>query len=107
MKNFVSKNQEWLKMFGTILAVAISTTWFMSSQMTSIKLAMHAMEGRINDKIHDVDSRLGNMIHEVDSRLGNMINTIDKRLTVVETVLILQGAPIRAITQAEAPNEVN
>ena len=98
MKSFLSKNQEWLKIFGSIVVVAVSTTWYMSR-------TIHSMETRLNDKIHDFDSRLGNMIHEVDSRLGNMINSLDKRLTVVETVLIMQGAPIRALTQAEAPLE--
>jgi hypothetical protein len=84
MKNFIEKNKEWLKTFGSLLVVAISTTWFMSHQI-------HTMELRLNEKIGDVDSRL-----------GNMINTLDKRLTVVETVLLMQGAPIKALTQVQA-----
>ena len=74
MKTFVEKNKEWLKIFGSIIVVAVSTTWFMSH-------ALHSMETRLNEKI----------------------SSLDKRLTVVETVLIMQGAPIRALTQIEAP----
>jgi hypothetical protein len=73
MKTFVEKNKELLKMVGSLVVVTVSATWFMSHEM-----------------------------HSLENRLTQRIENIDKRLTVVETVLIMQGAPIRALTQANA-----
>lgn len=94
MRAFILRNKEWLKIVVSIVVVAISTTWFMSNQVSSVKLEMRELASSNKSDMHDMESRL-----------GNMINALDKRLTVVETVLIMQGAPIRALTQAEAPSD--
>lgn len=84
MKGFIEKNAQVLVFLGGLVAVTVSTTWFLSHQIHSVRTDMHEMEVRLNNKIH-----------VVDDRLGNMINALDRRLTVVETVLILQGYPIK------------
>lgn len=77
MKGFVEKNAEVLKMMGAMLVVTASAVWVLSHEM-------QGMENRLNDKI----------------------GSLDKRLTVVETVLILQGYPIKNLatnTDLSAP----
>ena len=44
-------------------------------------------------------------IHQVEQRLVDKINGLDRRLTAVETVLILQGTPLKALSKNEIPSE--
>lgn len=73
------KTKDLLKMLGGVIVVAGSAVWFLTHEM-------HSMETRLSDKIY-----------EVDTRLGNLIGTLDKRVTVIETVLVMQGYPIKHI----------
>jgi hypothetical protein len=66
------KNREFLKMLGGTFAVVVGGVWYLSVHLHSM---LHSMELRLNDKI----------------------SSIDKRLTVVETVLVLQGHPIKGL----------
>lgn len=78
------KTKDLLKMLGSAIVIAGSSVWVLTHQMNSLTKEMHAMESRIVEKIH-----------EVDTRLGNLISALDKRVTVIETVLIMQGYPIK------------
>jgi hypothetical protein len=39
--------------------------------------------------------------HSIHTELENAKHQINKRLTVIETVLLMQGAPIKALTHSE------
>lgn len=89
MKNFLAKNKEVLGTIISILSAGVVATWFITSQIHSI----------VNE-IHSVRHEL----HAVRSELKTDMNSLDKRLTVIETILIMQGAPLKAIVkQEEAP----
>jgi len=42
---------------------------------------------------------------EMNEKFTNAIHDLDKRLTAIETVLIMQGAPIRALAAEEKAKE--
>ena len=77
MATFHEKTKDLLRMLGGAIVIAGSAVWALSHQI-------HSMETRLTDKVH-----------EVDKRLGDLIGTLDKRITVIETVLVMQGYPAK------------
>lgn len=73
MAVFTEKTKDLFKILASTAAIVASGVWFLSHQMHLIRSEMHGMEDRLNEKIA----------------------LIDKRVTVIETVLILQGYPIK------------
>ena len=68
MKSWIDQNKDLLKMWAGTLVVVASAAWGLSHQM-----------------------------HSMEARLSERINGIDKRLVAVETILLMQGHPIRSM----------
>lgn len=65
--------KNWIKEHGEVLAIVgtiVATTW-------TIKNDMHSMDVRLTGQIHD----------------------LDKRLTAIETIMIMQVSPLRALAE--------
>jgi hypothetical protein len=75
MSAVTEKTKDLLKMLGSTIAVVGSAVWFLAHQM-----------------------------HSMETRLVNQINSLDKRITVIETVLIMQGYPIKHVAIQEKTN---
>lgn len=89
MKTLFDSNKEMLKMIGLLVVSCVSTTWILSHQIHTMK--------------HEMYTEIGNVrkdMHAMEGRLTDRINSIDRRLTAVETVLIMQGAPLHAASRA-------
>jgi hypothetical protein len=84
------KNREFLKMLGGTFAVVVSGVWYLS-------VHLHSMSTAFSDELHSMSDEL----HAMELRLSEKISSIDKRLTVVETVLVLQGHPIKGLAAQE------
>jgi hypothetical protein len=69
------KTKDLLKMLGSTIVVVSAGVWVLSHELRSVSDEIHCMEIRLNEKI----------------------DKLDKRVTVIETVLIMQGYPIKNI----------
>lgn len=83
MKNWIKEHFDTLAIVGAI----VTATW-------TIKSDMRAIDIRLVDQIRSVDVRLTEQIHE-----------LDKRLTGIETIMLMQGAPVKALAAAEKIKE--
>jgi len=114
MKNWVKEHTDTLIIVGSLMAGVwtVKTDIHQLDQRLSDKIQnveermsvkIQNVEERLNAKIDALDVRLTAKIDELDTRLTKVINDLDKRLTSVETVLMMQGAPIKAL--AKSPDE--
>lgn len=44
-------------------------------------------------------------MHAIDIRLTAQIHEMDKRLTAIETIMLMQGAPVKTLASAEKIKE--
>lgn len=115
MKTWIKEHFDTLAIVGTIVAA----TWTIKSDMHAMDIrltaqiheldvrlsgAIRELDARLTAQIHELDVRLSGVIHELDARLTKQIAALENRVIVIETVMIMQGAPIRAIA-AENENQ--
>lgn len=88
------KTKDLLKMLGGAVVVSVSAVWFLTTQI-------HAETNKIRSELRDETNSIRSEMSSMESRLSEKISSIDKRLAVVETVLILQGYPIKNIAMTQ------
>jgi hypothetical protein len=81
MKNWIKEHFDTLIVIGSVIAA----TWAIKNDM------------------HDIDRN----IHDMDLRLTTQIFGIDKRVTTIETIMIMQGAPIKSFSAKNDLDEKN
>lgn len=94
MKNLIEKNKELLKMLGGVAVVVASAAWGLNNQMNKNTLMLL-------EKISAGDKALAEQINTVEKNLSSQIHALDNRLTIVETILKMNGFPLRALTKAQ------
>lgn len=100
-ESWLSRNASTISIISTVVAATAFATW-------TIKTDIHAIDIRLTNQINAVDTkltgqmaamdlRLTGQIYAMDAKLTDQIHALDRRLTAIETVMILQGSPLRSM----------